>query len=126
MTVKNRYPLATADGTAIPNDTIRPRYAFGLAISGTNATTGGIPAGYETVVLYSTIDCVVRFGNVAAPLTSSFLDEAMFLPKGTLVTVSPSVLNFIHSVAIGGTGTLYITVVEPWAGLALELQTTRR
>ena len=62
---------------------------------------------------------------MAAPL-SSFLDEAMFLPKGTLVTVSPSVLNFIHSVAIGGTGTLYITVVEPWAGLALELQTTRR
>lgn len=126
MSAKNRYPLATADGVAIPNDTIRPKYAYGLAISGTNAATGGIPTGYETVVLYSTIDCVVRFGNVAAPLTSSFLAEAMFLPKGTLVTVSPTVLDFIHSIAIGGTGTLYITVVESWAGLALELQTTRR
>jgi hypothetical protein len=44
-----------------------------------------------------------------------------------LMTVSPPVMTSISVIGAGAaTGDLYITVVEPWAGLALELQTTRR
>ena len=34
--IRDRYPLATADGVAIPNDTIRPVGVSSLSISGTD------------------------------------------------------------------------------------------
>lgn len=125
--IRDRYPLATADGVAIPNDTIRPVGVSSLGISGTAVSATGFPTRVNTVVLFASADCIIRFGATAISASTTLQDNALFLPKGTLMTVSPPVMTSISVIGAGAaTGDLYITVVEPWAGLALELQTTRR
>lgn len=122
-----RYPLATADGVAIPNDTIRPVGVYALAISGTAASVTGFPTRVNTVVLYANADCVVRFGATAVVPSTTLQDNALFLPKGTLLTTSPPDMTSITVIAAGGSsGDLYVTLVEAWAGLSLEIQNTRR
>lgn len=123
--VLGRYPLSTADGQAIPNDTIRPKalYKISLTTSATSELT--FTAGYKTAVLYSDIDCYVKFGGTASvPSTTPVTDE-LFLPAGTIMTVSPEQMK-ISAVALTGTGSLFVTLVATWSALSLELQNTRR
>ena len=123
---KARYPLATADGVAIPNDTIRPAGSYAIPIeSGTGSTEIVFPTGYNTLVLYATIGCLVKFGGTAVAPSATIQDDSVYLPTSTLMTVSPPVMA-VSGITVAGSGTLFVTLVEAWAGLSLELQTTRR
>ncbi len=121
-----RYPLATADGVSIPNETIRPRGFYSIAVSGTASTLLTLTGSYKTVTLCSTVDCIVRFGATASvPADRTLLSDAMFLPKNVVVTVSPGTMS-ISAIDISTSGSLYVTVIESWAGLGLEYQFSRR
>ena len=123
--VLGRYPLSTADGQAIPNDTIRPKALYKIALTTSATSELTLTAGYKTVVLYSDIDCYVKFGGTASvPSTTPVTDE-LFLPAGTIMTVSPEQMK-ISAVALTGTGSLFVTLVATWSALSLELQNTRR
>ena len=121
-----RYPLATADGIPVPNETIRPRGFYSIAVSGTASTLLTLTGNYKTVTLCSTVDCIVRFGATASvPADRTLLSDAMFLPKNVVVTVSPGTMS-ISAIATSTGGSLYVTVIESWAGLGLEYQFSRR
>ncbi len=123
--VLGRYPLSTADGQAIPNDTIRPKALYKIALTTSATSELTLTAGYKTAVLYSDIDCYVKFGGTASvPSTTPVTDE-LFLPAGTIMTVSPEQMK-ISAVALTGTGSLFVTLVATWSALSLELQNTRR
>ena len=123
--VLGRYPLYTADGQAIPNDTIRPKALYKIALTTSATSDLTLTAGYKTVVLYSDIDCYVKFGGTASvPSTTPVTDE-LFLPAGTIMTVSPEQMK-VSAVALTGTGSLFVTLVATWSALSLELQNTRR
>lgn len=124
--LKARYPLATADGVAIPNDTIRPAGVYAIAVGDVTGSDEVIlPAGYNTIVLFSNIGCIVKFGGVAIAPSDTLQAGAAYLPANTLMTVSPSTMA-ISGITLIGTGTLFVTLVEAWAGLSLELQNSRR
>lgn len=121
-----RYPLATADGVPVPNETIRPRGFYSIAVSGTASTLLTLTGNYKTVTLCSTVDCIIRFGATASvPADRTLLSDAMFLPKNVVVTVSPGTMS-ISAIAISTSGSLYVTVIESWAGLGMEYQFSRR
>ena len=123
--VLGRYPLSTADGQAIPNDTIRPKALYKIALTTSATSELTLTAGYKTAVLYSDIDCYVKFGGTASvPSTTPVTDE-LFLPAGTIMTVSPEQMK-VSAVALTGTGSLFVTLVATWSALSLELQNTRR
>jgi hypothetical protein len=123
--VLGRYPLSTADGQAIPNDTIRPKALYKIALTTSATSELTLTAGYKTAVLYSDVDCYVKFGGTASvPSTTPVTDE-LFLPAGTIMTVSPEQMK-ISAVALTGTGSLFVTLVATWSALSLELQNTRR
>lgn len=123
--VLGRYPLSTADGQAIPNDTIRPKALYKIALTTSATSELTLTAGYKTVVLYSDVDCFIRFGGVASVPTTTPVTEELFLPANTIMTVSPEQMK-ISAVALTGTGSLFVTLVATWSALSLELQNTRR
>ena len=120
-----RYPIATADGVAIPNDTIRPRGLYRINVS-TSATAELTLAGsYKTIVLFSDVDCIIKFGGTASvAATGVLLDDALFLPKETIMTVSPQQMK-ISAITVTGTGVLAVTLLDIWAGLSLQIQHER-
>jgi len=124
----NRYPIATADGKAIPHDVLRPKGFYRLDLSTSPSGILNLPSGTKLLVLCSTTDCVIKFDSsvaVAMPGNATLLSAAMFLPKNTIQTVSPDVAS-LSGVAITVSGTLYITIAGAWSGLGLEHQYSRR
>lgn len=124
----NRYPLATANGDAIPHDVMKPQglYVLNLSTSATSVLT--LATTVKLLVLYSTVDCVLRFTagfSANIPSSGGFTADEMFLPKGTVMTVAVPT-NYISGIAISGSGVLYMTIATPWAGLGLEYQYSRR
>ena len=124
--LQGRYPLATADGQAIPNDTIRPKSSRVITFTGTASSELTLPTGYKTVVLYSTVDCWVRFGGTASVPVGSFVADQVFLPALTIMTVSPEQMKISAISDSGDSGNLNVTVVATWSALSLELQNSRR
>lgn len=124
--LQGRYPLATADGQAIPNDTIRPKSAYKISFSVSASAELTLTAGYKTVVLYSTTDCWVRFGGTAAVPSTTPVADQVFLPAMTIMTVSPEQMKISAVSESGDAGSLFVTLVATWSALSLELQNTRR
>lgn len=120
-----RYPIATTDGIAIPNDTIRPRGLYRIAIS-TSATAELTLAGsYKTIVLFSDVDCIIKFGGTASvPSSGTLLTDGLFLPKETIMTVSPFQMK-VSAITLSGTGTLSVNLLDAWASLSLQQQHER-
>lgn len=124
--LQGRYPLATADGQAIPNDTIRPKSAYKISFSDIASSEITLTAGYKTAVLYSSVDCWVRFGGTASVPSTTPVADQVFLPAMTIMTVSPEQMKISAVADIPESGNLNVTVVATWSALSLELQNSRR
>jgi hypothetical protein len=122
----DRYPIATADGREIPLDTVRPAGCYVVDISNIATSPQSFTSSYKTIAVYATVDCVIRFGAAAA-VQSSWLSEGFYIPKETIITLSPTSNSFSAiTVNSGSTGKLAVSVFENWAGLGLETQYGRR
>lgn len=124
----NRYPIATADGKAIPHEVLKPRGLYQLALSTSASGIITFPAGTKILVLISTVDCILKFDSTTAasvPANATLMTEAMFLPKNTIQTISPESM-YLSGITAAGSGTLNITLAESWSGLGLEHQYSRR
>lgn len=130
--IQGRYPLSTADGQAVPLDIIRP---MGIVSISFNPSTGTSPFTLsDTLDCYSiraTEDCLVEF-NATFPLATNLVNatfraDALYVPKNTILFISPPVSkNIISVLGISTSGLLHIQYIESWTGLALKNQYTRR
>lgn len=124
--LRDRYPLSTADGKEIPLDTIRPAGMYFIDITNTASSLQSFTSSYKTVVVYATVECIIRFGATAS-VSASWLSEGFFIPKETLITISPTTASFSAiTTNTGESGKLAVCVLENWAGLGLETQYGRR
>ena len=69
--IPNRYPLATADGQAIPLDVVRPNSSVQIAlVTGAGSAALSLPTSTEVMVVYTDNDCLIQFAASAAVATA--------------------------------------------------------
>lgn len=130
--IPNRYPLATADGQAIPLDVVRPNSSVQLSLTtGAGSTALSLPASTEVMVILATKDCLIQFAASAAVATAyvsgTLKADSFFIPANTLIVLSPIPEKTSFSmIALAEAGSAYINFLEKWAGMALQSQFNRR
>ena len=126
MTTNQRYPLATADGQAIPLEVINPKgvlRANFVETAGTGLLT--LPS-CELVSVFTTAECFIAFNEIAAvPTDGVFKANLIHLPRSVGIVFSPPSLN-ISIIGVSMSGVATIQVHEQWAGLALKQQYQHR
>lgn len=122
--IKDLYPFSTADGKVIPLDILRP---LGVLKKDFDFTTGtsleSVGVTVPIMLLRSSKNCYVRFGTVAVLPTSGggVVAETVYVPRGEIIVCAPKDPNYS---VLGETevGTLFIQLMEQWAGLGNEAQ----
>lgn len=130
--VKNRYPLATADGQYIPLAVIRPRSCLLQTIlTASGSTAQDIPADVDYLQVFADQDFIIQFAasgaSAAAPVSGTPVIDAIILQKNVTQVISPPIDKKSFSLrALTVNGTALISFLEPWNALALQSQITRR
>lgn len=130
--IPSRYPLATADGQAIPLDVIRPNSSVLRAFTtGDGSAALSVPANVEVMIVVADQDCLIQFDTSAASATAytdgTIKADSIFIFANTLIVVSPAPEKLSFSfIGISAAGNAYITFLEKWSGLALQTQFPRR
>ena len=130
--IPNRYPLATADGQAIPLDVVRPNSSVQIAlVIGAGSAALSLPTSTEVMVVYTDNDCLIQFAASAAVATAyvagTIKADSFFIPASTLVVLSPIPEKPSFSlIGITAAGIAYINFLEKWSGMALQSQFNRR
>lgn len=119
------YPFATQDGKSIPLDIIRPSGLLFKSFTTTPAEIT-IPEGYPVAAIIADKACLIKFnGSISGFVENTVYTDLLLVPAETIVIVS--ILSGIGSVrGITETGTVYIQLIEKWAGLALDKQFIRK
>ena len=121
------YPFASQDGMAIPLDIIKPSCLVIKSFS-PSSSSFTIPENYKVCTLIASTACLLRFGeDFPTPLVDATLYEnTLLVPQDTVVTAS-LLPETIYVRSLGeDIGTLYIQLIEKWAGLALDRQYARK
>ena len=121
------YPFATQDGKAIPLDILKPSYLLLCAYTESAVATYTLPEDAQVAMFISAKDCLVSFEN---DLTSIATDgtayaKTLVIPGNTIVSSACSSLT-MKVKGIAESGTLYVQLIEKWAGLALDRQYSRK
>lgn len=126
MALKDLYPFATQDGQAIPLDIINPAgLVFQDFILGAS-TEFTIPAGYEVGTFFATKDCIVSFGADLVSFDANTMHtNTLLLPAGVVVTAA-FIAGPAYVRGIAEVGTVYMQLIEKWAGLGLPQQFVRK
>lgn len=130
--VKNRYPLATADGQYIPLAVIRPKSCLLQSIlTASGSTAQDVPADVDYFQIFADQDLVIQFATSAAsasaPVSGTPVSDAILIQKNVLQVVSPPIDKKSFSLrALTANGTAWISFLEPWNALSLQSQITRR
>jgi hypothetical protein len=130
--IPNRYPLATADGQAIPLDVVRPNSSVMRSFTTAAGSAAlSLPVSTEVMVIYTDKDCIIQFAASAA-VAAAYVDgtikaDSFFIPSSTIVVLSPIPEKPSFSlIGIAAAGTAYINFLEKWSGMALQSQFNRR
>ena len=121
------YPFSTQDGKAIPLDILKPAWLFLHGFSPDASTSLTLSDANLIGVFISSESVIISFdAALDSPLVAGMsLPKALYVPKGVIVTsVIPS--QQLHARAVDTAGTLYIQLIEKWAGLALAKQYVRK
>lgn len=126
---KSLYPSSTDDGKPIPLDVMSPRELLFVPLAADTESVVAIPGTYNVVSIYSTIDSIIDFDNgMAFPPVAGELDNALFLPAGTIMTVQIPNTGEVRVVPViaGETGFCTIQNIQKWAALGLQRQLSVR
>lgn len=130
--LKNRYPLATAEGTLIPLDVVRPHGAL-TKTTATGASTAAltVPATVDIMIITPTEDTIVTFAASsasAAALSDGVMAADTFICMKDVSTVlTPPIDKKTYALrAVSTAGTAVINFIENWTGASLASQITRR
>jgi hypothetical protein len=120
------YPFSTQDGKAIPLDIIKPAFLIKKSFS-TTSSSFTIAEGMRVATVMATAGCLLRFEEDIPVLVDGIAyASTALIPPNTIVTIAlKSGLAYVQSLT-SEAGTLYIQVIEKWAGLALDNQYIRK
>lgn len=119
------YPFATQDGKAIPLDILKPSYLFHVALTA-ESTPISLPEGAVVAMFLADQAALVSFGEPVSAVTSAWSQEhCLYIPKDGIVS-SALISTSVHVKAVGTLGSLWIQIIEQWAGLALAKQYVRK
>lgn len=120
------YPFATQDGKAIPLDILKPQGLLILPFTTDAVASISLPAGSTVAMLIASEACLVSFDHSLATVpTNEFLSEVLLVPYNNVVSCSIPSLD-IKIRGVDNPGTLYVQLIEKWAGLALDRQYQRK
>lgn len=125
MTTDN-YPLADGKGAAIPFHVLRPISLGRIDFTGTPTAVINIGVAGDVAVLYSSADCLVRFGAaVSVPTTGTELSNTLYIPSGYLTSIQYPATG-LSVVQISEAGTLWIQRYTRWQLIRSNLADARR
>lgn len=120
------YPFSTPDGKAIPLDILKPSYLGIYAFPADASVSFTLPEESQVAMFISTVPAIVSFSAALDAFSSGqLLANTLIIPEKSIV--ASSILNpTFHVRGIAEAGTLYIQIIEKWAGLALIKQYSRK
>ena len=119
------YPFSTQDGKAIPLDILKPSHLFHISFTTTSSSIT-LPEGAQVAMFMATVGAIVSFGAAVSFAGGSWNQaNSLYVPKDIIVssTVKDST---IHVRGVEGSGSLWVQIIEKWAGLALTKQYSRK
>lgn len=121
------YPFATQDGKAIPLDIIKAKSVIMQSFIAGAGTAITIPATATVGVLISDKACLLRFGTTlpASLIANTEYADTVLVPSGSIVVVAMTP-GTAYVRGLSEAGTIYIQLIEKWAGLALNTQYQRK
>lgn len=120
------YPFATQDGKPIPLDIIRPAGLIQIAFNNSSSVNFTLTNTYTEGIILATSACLVRQGtDIPSIIDGTFYQDMFLVYTDTLITVS-LLPGTIYVKGLSGSGTLYLQLIEKWAGLALPKQFIRK
>lgn len=122
MVAPELYPFSTQDGQAIPVEIIKPTKLIWWSLIKNVAKIVTIPAGMNTAYALSSGDCLFRVGtpNFTSNTQDTVMDNTMFIPANTIITVAliPGAASFWPLIS----GNIYLSAIQQWASLSQSLQ----
>lgn len=126
MSLSQVYPFATQDGKAIPLDIIKPSGLIFTNFTDSADVSITIPEGYPVAAIIANTACFIRFGDSIGTLVeNTFYNNLLLIPSNTITIVS----LIVGSAKVRGltdSGSVYLQLIEKWAGLALDKQFIRK
>lgn len=127
MATRQRYPLSTASGQAIPLDVIKVLGLIRLPFTAAAFNSQTLNAAYQDKLFaaYATEDCYIDTRAVPVLLVDNVTEtDLIFIPAGVMVVF---ISNSLYLTARGvlTSGTLHVQIIDTWAGLVQETQLTR-
>lgn len=120
------YPFATQDGKPIPLDIIRPAGLIQISFNNSSSVNFTLTDTYTEGIVLATSACLVRQGtDIPSMVDGTFYQDMFLVYTDTLITVS-LLSGTIYVKGLSGSGTLYLQLIEKWAGLALPKQFIRK
>lgn len=120
------YPFATQDGKPVPLDIIRPAGLIKIDFINSAVANFILPDTYTEGIILATSACLVRQGSTIPSIVNGTFYQDMFLVyTDTLITVS-LLPGTIYVKGLTDSGTLYLQLIERWAGLGLPKQYIRK
>ena len=127
-----RYPLSTAEGTAIPLDVIRPYGIIKIPFtSGSGSSSVSIPTDVEVLNIYSDVDCLIQFATsnatASALVDNTLKNDAMYVSADVFTIISPPVdKRTLSVIGISDSGNCIVQYMRKWTALALQPSFARR
>ena len=121
-----QYPFATQDGKAIPLDILKPLGLLILPFTTDAVASISLPESSAVAMMIASEACLISFDHslVTVP-TNEFLSKVLLVPYNNVVSCSIPSLD-IKVRGVDANGTLYVQLIEKWAGLALARQYQRK
>lgn len=127
-----RYPLATADGQAIPSD-LGYIHSLVQAVVPNAADSGAIavPTGVILVEITVTVDTIIRLGTaVTANVAGTNYTDEMFIPRNDNTDVRRIIYladeTAIHAWGVAAAGIIYCSFMKAFSGLASQTRLDRQ
>lgn len=120
------YPFATQDGKAIPLDILKPSSFVYFSFVSAAKTDIVIPQTSSVAIFLASETCLVSFEASLVGITAGVeYTKTLLVPKDVIVA---SVIQGLTAQVRGLTasGSLYVQLIEKWAGLSLEKQYGRK
>lgn len=120
------YPFSTQDGKAIPLDILKPKGLMFCIADPLIPKTLDLGAEAQVALITATGTAIASFSDSLSALVPEFMyEDGLLIPKDTFVATL-LLGRYLNVRAMSESCTVYVQLIEKWAGLALPLQFTRK